>query len=313
MIRRLPLIPTLLVLVAVGIMVRLGFWQIDRLHQKEALLARYAAAGAMSADVPFPQSAAAAESVLYRHTRVTCAEVTDATWSDQDRCWTVTVRAEGGTEEELVVDAVISAVGQLNRPNLPTSIPGFGSFEGPAFHSARWDHGVDLAGKRVAVIGTGASAVQFVPEIAPQAEHLYVFQRSAAWVLPKLDRPVGRVEQGLRRFLPGFAALHRALTYWRYEVRVLAMKPSSSLLDKVEAVGLRHLQRQIADPGLRARLTPRFRIGCKRILLSNDWYPALARDNVELVDSPITEVRTGSIVDAEGIERPARTSSRTRS
>jgi cation diffusion facilitator CzcD-associated flavoprotein CzcO len=226
-------------------------------------------------------------------------EMTGAEWDAEAALWRVTTQRG----ETISARTLVSAVGALHTPDIPR-LPGIETFEGPAFHSARWRHDVSLKGKRVAVVGTGASALQFAPEIAPEAERLYVFQRTAPWVLPKLDRRVGRLEQALRRRLPGFARAHRLLTYWRFELRALAMKGNQRLLDKVEALGRNLLERQVQDPGLRARLTPGFRVGCKRILLSNDWYPMFSRPNVELVTAAVREVRPHAVVDAEGVERP---------
>lgn len=226
-------------------------------------------------------------------------EMTAAEWDEAAGLWRVAT-AQG---EHFATRVLVSAVGALHTPQIP-HLKGIETFEGPAFHSARWDAAADLAGKRVAVIGTGASAVQFVPEIAPKAAEVHVFQRTAPWVLPKLDRKVGRLERAARRWLPGFARAHRALTYWRFELRALAMRGEPRILGKVEQLGRDLLERQVKDEGLREKLRPKFRAGCKRLLLSNDWYPTLTRANVELVTAPIAEVRPRSIVDAEGVERP---------
>jgi cation diffusion facilitator CzcD-associated flavoprotein CzcO len=236
---------------------------------------------------------------LRPHIRFNTA-MTDADWDEAAKLWRV--RTSGG--ETLTARILVTAVGALHEPETPR-LAGIETFEGPAFHSARWDESCDLRGKRVALIGTGASALQIAPEIAPQVAQLTVFQRTAPWVLPKRDRPVGAGEHALHRFLPGWRAAYRASIYWRFEIRALAMKGDDKLLTKVERLGRDMLERQVRDPVLRAKLTPTFRIGCKRILLSNDWYPTLERDNVEVVTAPITEVRPRAIVDGDGVEHPA--------
>ena len=226
------------------------------------------------------------------------AEMTGADWDADAALWRV--RTVDG--ERLNARVLVSATGALHAPDIPV-LPGIEAFEGVAFHSARWDRAFDPSGKRIAVIGTGASALQFTPEIAPAARQVVVFQRTAPWVLPKLDRPVGRLERFAYRWVPGWRRAYRAWTYWRFELRALAMQGRPKVLERVEALGRYQLESQVAGADLRARLTPGFRIGCKRILLSNDWYPTLQRDNVELVTRPVAEVRKGSIVDADGVER----------
>jgi cation diffusion facilitator CzcD-associated flavoprotein CzcO len=222
------------------------------------------------------------------HVRLRTA-LTAARWNDATSRWTV--ETERGT---LTADRLVSAMGPLSAPSLP-AIPGLESFEGTAFHSAAWDHDHELAGERVAVIGTGASAIQFVPHVQPAAGHLTLFQRTAPWVLPRRDRRYPTWQRRLNRILPAVQRAVRAQMYvFRELVLIGFLKPR--ILRKVEQVGLRHLHSQVSDPGLRAKLTPHFRLGCKRVLMSNTYYPALAADNAEVVTDRIVEVLPRAIV-----------------
>jgi cation diffusion facilitator CzcD-associated flavoprotein CzcO len=205
--------------------------------------------------------------------------------------------------EEIEADVVVCATGQLSRPRLP-SIPGLEEFEGPAFHSARWDHDVDLEGKRVAVVGTGATAIQFVPEIAREAEQLYVFQRSAPWVVAKPDRPYSRREQALYRFFPFLQRLSRAWDYFFYELLILSFTRAQWLSKPFQAAFRRRLTEEVPDPKLRENVSPDYPMGCKRILLSNDWYPTLSRRDVELVIDSVERIDPDAIVTADGERRP---------
>ncbi|WP_018657781.1 flavin-containing monooxygenase [Actinomadura flavalba] len=204
------------------------------------------------------------------------------------------------------VDArvLISACGQLNRPALP-AIEGRDTFTGPSFHSARWDHGADLAGKRVAVLGTGASAVQIVPEIARTAAHVDLYQRSAPYVIAKPDRRYPGWTRALLRAVPPVQALSRARDYAQYESRALAFIQYPKLMKVMERRFHRTLAGQVADPGLRAVLTPGYPMGCKRILISNDYYPALTRPDVDVVTAPIERIVPDGVVTRDGIRRPA--------
>lgn len=202
--------------------------------------------------------------------------------------------------ECLLARLLVSATGLLSRPVLPR-LPGIESFRGQAFHSAHWDHACSLAGKRVAVIGTGASATQFVPAIADQVAQLSVFQRSPSWLKARRDRPYPRWQQALFRRLPPLMRLHRALIYTKYEARALAFTRLKSMMWL--AVGLpfrRMLARDLADPALRARLTPDYPIGCKRILISDDYLPVFARPSVSLVTEPIRRVTPTGIETSDG-------------
>jgi cation diffusion facilitator CzcD-associated flavoprotein CzcO len=217
-------------------------------------------------------------------------EMQSAKWDEAEALWHVTTNAGVITARILV-----SAIGSLHVPAYP-KIPGIEAFAGRAFHSADWPAGFDLSGKRVGVIGTGASAVQFIPEIASKVEKLYVFQRTPPWVMPKLDRPIGRWEKLLFQFLPGYRRAFRIRLYWYYELRALALNGNQRVLKKAEGISRNHLARQIGEPSLRARLTPNYRMGCKRILISNDYYPTLKRANVELVTENITGIFGNEIV-----------------
>lgn len=217
------------------------------------------------------------------------AEVVSEVFDDDNDLWTVTT-ANGAT---ITARAVISGTGPLHIPNVP-AIAGADSFRGPVFHSAQWDHSVDMTGKRVAVIGTGASAVQFVPRLAEQAAHLDVFQRTPAWVLPKLDRPITRAERAAYRGVPGLRKLARAGIYFSHEA-VIGAFLEPRYMPMVRAIARAQLRRQVSDPQLRARLTPDYEVGCKRMVIDNKYYPALQRSNVSLVTDGIAEITADGI------------------
>lgn len=223
-------------------------------------------------------------------------QVVGLEYDDQEREWEITT----GDGQSLRANAVISGVGALHIPKFP-EIAGRETFAGPAFHSSEWDHSVDLTGKRVAVIGTGASAIQFVPQIAPRVAELTLFQRTPPWIHPKPDFALPPRVRGLLG-VPGAARLMRNGIYWALETRAVGFAIDPRLMKVHENVALKHLERQIPDPALRARLTPDYTIGCKRILISSDYYPALTRQNVSLVTDAVTEIREHSIVDATGTE-----------
>jgi cyclohexanone monooxygenase len=226
-------------------------------------------------------------------------ELLHAAWDDEAQVWHC--RTSSG---EVIARTLIAGAGGLSEPRLP-QIEGLDSFDGALFHSARWDHSVDLAGKRVAVIGTGASAIQIVPEVQKVAAHLDVYQLSAPWVIPRNDRRYSRAERAALRRLPGLAKLYRTGIYWAHEGYVPMFTWQPKLGKPAVKAATVNLHRAIKDPDLRARLTPTFRLGCKRILRSNTYYPALAADNVDLVTDPITRVTPTGIVTADGVEHPA--------
>ncbi|MYU21837.1 NAD(P)/FAD-dependent oxidoreductase [Streptomyces sp. SID8352] len=221
------------------------------------------------------------------------ADVRRLAWDAAHLRWEIDT-ARGG----LTADVVVCATGPLSDPRVP-DIPGLGTFPGKVFHSARWDHGYDLSGKRVAVVGTGASAVQIVPAIQPDVARLTLFQRTPPWVMPRADRAVSGAERALHRALPATARLRRGLLWGIRELQVQAFTKHPDQLGLVERVARRNIASAIDDPALRARLTPRYRIGCKRILLSSTYYPALARPNVDVV-AGLAEVRGSTAVAADG-------------
>jgi cation diffusion facilitator CzcD-associated flavoprotein CzcO len=227
------------------------------------------------------------------------SEVLAAAFDEAAGLWRVTL----GSGEVLSAQALVSACGQLNRPAIPP-LPGIERFQGAAFHSARWRHDLDLTGKRVAVIGTGASAIQFVPHLQPKVAQLTLFQRSAAYVIAKPDRAYRRWELATMRRWPWLQRLDRGLKYLQHESRALAFVSWPWLMRPLRLGFKRHLARSVADPAKRAQLLPDYPMGCKRILLSNDYYPALAQANVQIVGAAIREVGEHAIVDADGREHP---------
>ncbi len=230
----------------------------------------------------------------------TGVEVTAATYQPETQTWQVETQGRSGTAgETLVADFLVAAVGQLSRPVIP-SIPGAENFTGPAFHSAQWDHGADLRGKRIAVLGTGASAIQFVPGIQPEAGHVTVFQRSAPYVVPKPDRAYTRAHHRAFTRLPRTQALGRKLTWVASEQLNKSLAGTNPVKKVLEVVWRAHLRRQIKDPVLRAKLRPDYPLGCKRLLFSNDWYPALASTNVDVVTDHVVEVLADGVRTADG-------------
>lgn len=233
------------------------------------------------------------EDRIYYDTSITSLE-----WDDAARLWKLTA-ADG---RRFTARAVVSAVGGLHVPALPR-IPGIDAFRGPAFHTARWRHNVDLTGKRVAVIGTGASAVQVVPEIAPIVDRLFVFQRTPHWVLPRNDRPYSALERSAYRFVPGLLRGSRAFHYWKAEAAALGFVFKPKWMREGEKRARRFLERSVPDAGLREKLLPKYRMGCKRVLLSDTYYPALTRANTELVTDRISRVTPNGLLTADGVTR----------
>lgn len=230
---------------------------------------------------------------LYSHLRFD-SEVVGATWDEAEQLWRVRT-ADGA---EITAEAFVTAWGQLNRPKLPP-IEGRDTFAGTAFHSANWNSSIDLAGKRVAVIGNGASAIQFVPEVAKVAGHLTVFQRSPSWIVPRMNRPYTDEEKGRFRNEAGFREHVRQQIFDMAEDRLAARRAGVPLEDP--PIPLVHLHAQVQDPELRAKLTPDYEVGCKRVLISNDFYPALTRPNVTLVTDAIARMTPQGVVDAMGV------------
>jgi cation diffusion facilitator CzcD-associated flavoprotein CzcO len=227
-------------------------------------------------------------------------EVHAASWDEPRRRWRV--ETSHGT---WTADVLVAAAGPLSEPAIP-ALPGLDRFAGAVFHSARWDHDHDLRGRQVAVVGTGASAIQFVPEIQPKVARLRVFQRTAPWVLPRRDRALTGAERRLYRTVPAAQRLARWSIYWAREGATVGfLRPRVMRLP--QRLALRHLRRAVPDPELRARLTPAYTLGCKRVLLSNDYLPALTRPNVEVVSAGIRGVRSDGLVTDDGAFHPADT------
>ncbi len=225
----------------------------------------------------------------------TGVEVKSASYDDGTATW----RVATSTGYVYEADVLVPAVGQLSRPALP-AIAGLDTFAGPSFHSAQWRHDVDLTGKRVAVLGTGASAIQFVPRIRQAAKQVTVFQRSAPYVVPKLDRAYTDAHHAAFRKVPGFAAAMRQLIWEITEFFGLALTRVAPLAGLIGIVAAANLKRHIKDPVLRAKLTPDYPIGCKRVLFSSEWYQALAHDDVSVETGAITEVTTTGVRTADG-------------
>jgi len=223
-------------------------------------------------------------------------ELQSADWDEDEARWQIETSQGPMTAEVLVLGP-----GPLSEPLVP-DLPGLDSFEGTAFHSAQWDHGHELGGERVAVIGTGASAIQLVPEIQPRAGQMHVFQRTPPWVMPHPNRRMSGLERGIYRRLPLAQLAMRGGIYWARESFVLGFRHrvAGRLMERM---ALRHLEDQVPDPELRAKLRPSYAMGCKRILPTDEWYPALMKPNVELVTEGIREVRPRSIVTDDGVER----------
>lgn len=220
-------------------------------------------------------------------------------WLADQACWHVELQGQ----EPLLARHVILATGPLNKPAIP-DIPGMGSFAGESFHSGYWRHDVDLKGKRIAVVGTGASAIQFVPEIAPDAAQVDVFQRTAAWVVPRFDNPYGALRRWAYRWVPGLQRLSRWRVYWFNEwigMGFMGSKRMQAMLRRLAGV---HLRRQVADPAMRQALTPDFNPGCKRLLISNTWFPTLQRPNVRLVTQAVAGIAPNGVVGADGTVYP---------
>ncbi len=232
---------------------------------------------------------------LERHIRFG-TEVASAEYDDETATWQVLI-ADGSVVRGR---SVVAGMGPLHVPSIP-DLPGLSSFAGKTFHSAQWDHSYDLAGKRVAVIGTGASAIQFVPQIAPEVADLTVFQRTPPWIIPKADRRITEVEKRMFRGVPGLQRAYRNGIYWIQESFVLGFE-HPRLLKMASGLASRHLRRQVRDPELVRKLTPDYTMGCKRTLVSSDYYPTFNRPNVTLETSGIAEIRENSIVTADGHE-----------
>ncbi len=215
--------------------------------------------------------------------------------------WRIEIERDGSTRM-ITADLLIAANGALSRPALPDLV-GLDRFEGALFHSARWDHGYDLHGKRVGVIGTGASTIQFVPQIQPRVAQLAVFQRTPPWIMPRRDHTISPRKRALYRRVPTAQRIARAAAYCQHEVRALGFVVNLRLLERPMKFARGYLARKVEDANLRAKLTPDYLLGCKRVLLSSDYYPAISQPNVELVTDAIREVVADGVVTADGTHR----------
>ena len=202
---------------------------------------------------------------------------------------------------QLTADILISAAGPFAEAATP-DLPGLSTFEGTQFHSLHWDHAHDLTNERIAVIGTGASAIQFIPEIQPKARELLVFQRTPAWIVPRMDRAITRLEKFTYRTLPAAQRLARSSWYAMIESFGLPGFVSTHFRHPFEALGRLQLKRQVADLKLREKLTPNYMIGCKRAIFSDNYYPALSQPNVQVITDGIAEIRPHSIITRDGTE-----------
>lgn len=205
------------------------------------------------------------------------------------------------SQGEFTANIVISGTGPLAEPAYP-KLPGIDSFAGTAFHSARWNHDHDMSGRKVAVIGTGASAIQFVPQIQPDVDELHVFQRTPPWVMPRPDRRFTTFEKAVFRRIPLVQKAIRAGIYWGREVLVLGFAVAPAIMRQAQKLAERHLRDQIRDPALREKLTPDYTLGCKRILISDDYYPSIVQPNVNVVTAGIREVTPRGVVTEDGVE-----------
>jgi cation diffusion facilitator CzcD-associated flavoprotein CzcO len=241
---------------------------------------------------------------LARHIRFGTT-VEEAHFDEEQGRWCLSVATPGSPTEEVATDAVVFACGQLNRPAL-ADLPGAESFEGTSFHSARWDHHCQLEGRRVAVVGNGASAIQFVPPVARQASALTIFQRSTNYIGPKPDRAYGAVERWCLEHIRPYELAYRWKIYWSFEARWLLFRrdgwPGRQLAARFDK-GIR--AQVVSDRLPEASVVPDYPLGCKRILISNDWYPTLLRPNVDVVTDPIDHVEADAVVTASGRRHPA--------
>ncbi|MBJ7347010.1 MAG: NAD(P)/FAD-dependent oxidoreductase [Thermoleophilaceae bacterium] len=223
-------------------------------------------------------------------------EVMAAKWDADAGRWQIDT-AQG----TYFAEVLIGGMGILSEPAIP-ELPGLNKFRGETFHSADWNHEYDLSGKRVAVIGTGASAIQFVPQIQPRVKSMTLFQRSAPWILPRTERKISAFERRLYERVPLLQKVARGGIYTMVESRVIGMAMDARMLKPFQLIAQAHLKRQVKNAQLRAKLTPNYAIGCKRILLSNNYYPALTQPNVEVVTEGVAELRENSVIASDGSE-----------
>jgi cation diffusion facilitator CzcD-associated flavoprotein CzcO len=224
--------------------------------------------------------------------------ITDVRWDDDAKVWWL----ESSAGERFRAKVLIAGTGPLRTPSIP-EVPGLDTFPGEVMHSARWNHAYDFAGKRVASVGTGASAIQFVPELAKLAERLHVYQRTPAWVMPRLDGAFPEEWKDRFRKYPALTFGFRNLIYWVAEGLGTGFFVDTRVNRWRENMAKKHMEKSIADPELRKKLTPDYVMGCKRVLFSNDYYPALARENVEVITSGVTRVEGSTVVASDGSRR----------
>jgi cation diffusion facilitator CzcD-associated flavoprotein CzcO len=229
-------------------------------------------------------------------------EIAGACFDERAGLWRI--RTTAG--EDITANVLVSGLGQLNLPHVP-DLPGLADFAGVSFHSARWNHEHDLAGRRVAVIGNGASAIQFIPEIAKTAAKVTIFQRSANWIIPRNDRVFSAALKRRLRNHPALLRALRAFIWFMLETRFFAVIRHGFITRRMTRAATDYLHENVKDPALRAVLTPDYPIGCKRVLISDDYYQAVVRDNVEIVTSPIARVGRDAITTADGAAHPADT------
>jgi cation diffusion facilitator CzcD-associated flavoprotein CzcO len=227
----------------------------------------------------------------------TNTRVDSARWDESRGKWLIDTSA--GPHE---ADVLLTACGQLSVPKVPP-LPGLESFSGPAFHTARWRHDFDLTGKRVAVIGTGCSAIQVVPAIQPTVERVDVYQRSPGWTLAKMDFPYSERTRRLFERFPALQRLDRALIFYFQELAAAAMTSKRWIMPLFRRLALRQINKAIEDPELRRKVTPTDEMGCKRIMLTDDWYPTLTKPNVGVITDRIDEITPAGIRSADGTER----------
>jgi cation diffusion facilitator CzcD-associated flavoprotein CzcO len=227
------------------------------------------------------------------------SQIDEARWVENNKEWTV--RTTSG--EIYVAPVLIWATGSLSEPSIP-DFPGLDGFRGKVFHSARWDHGYDLTSKRVAVVGTGASAIQFVPQIQPLVRQLYLFQRTPPWIFPRNDRPVSALRKAVYRRVPATQRLGRLRIYLTFEFLLsVFIGKGKGRKQVVRKRALDHLHDQVADPALREKLTPHYEPGCKRLLLSDDYYPSLTAPNVDVIDTPVASFTAHEVIGQDGVAR----------
>lgn len=233
---------------------------------------------------------------LYSHVRFG-KEMTGARWDVDERCWHVSA-ADGTT---YTGQFLVSGVGALHIPQTP-DLSGIERFRGKTFHSAEWDHDYDLRGKRVAVVGTGASAIQFVPRIAEEVSRLDLFQRTPPWIMPKPDHEMPSWAVRLFHRVPGAQRAYRNFLYWLLEVRAIGFNGHQGVMKLAQQLAKANIRKSVKDPTLRDKLVPDYTMGCKRVLISNDYYPALTRDNVNVVTDGVAEVTERGVIDTAGVE-----------